>query len=885
MTRQKDSGDKAIAQSGGEALGRESLGSESLEGIALPDTVGGGVKAAGRRKSSRRSTGKRNAAGKAALVAVCAEDAAIPSEDEPEGRQADTAQGRTSGEEQHDNDSAKEDARADIKPTVAQREAVLALVAQLPALPGVYRFLDGARQVLYVGKARNLKNRVSSYFHQNHTGTRIGLMVARIAFLETTTVRTEAEALLLENNLIKTLNPRFNILFRDDKSYPYLRISNHAYPRISYFRGAVNKQHHYYGPFPNAWAVRESIQLLQKLFKLRTCEDTVFSHRDRPCLLYQIKRCSGPCVQQVSHADYIADVRSAQEFLDGDADVVMGQLQARMRVHAQKLEFEAAAQVRDQLSALAGVLQHQAVEANTATQTDREVDIIAVKVQGGKACVNLAMVRGGRHLGDRAYFPTHVEDGAALRLAQQAELDERADEGADENENENTDTARVSARDAGQADVMDDAGADANLESSPGDMESAKDGVGTKVVPMLAAESAVLEAFIAQHYMALTLPAALVVSHPVSADLVLSLQEQAGRRVQVVTHPRGQRRVWLTMAEQGAALSLTRLLSQEGAQRERTLALVRALGLAVEPVEALRAECFDISHTAGEATMASCVVFEENRMQPSQYRRYNIRGVTPGDDYAAMRQVLLRRYGKIAEAMAQQSERVFAQAAGQEGAQEDESLAQIEATVNAQVLDASRGHMAVEDAATKRAAAQEEKAHDAGEAASQRAQSRAVAAKEVMDKEVRMPDLVLVDGGKGQVAMAREVFEQLGLDLSCIVGVEKGEGRKVGLEELVFADGRPKVYLGHDSAALMLVAEIRDEAHRFAITGMRAQRAKVRTGASRLEDIAGIGPKRRARLLQRFGGVRGVAAASIEELETVEGISHELANEIYAALR
>lgn len=656
----------------------------------------------------------------------------------------------------------------DVRPTKVQRQALMALVAALPGLPGVYRYFDGADKVLYVGKAKNLKSRVSSYFQQNHEGTRIGLMVARIARVETTVVRTEAEALLLENNLIKTLNPRFNILFRDDKSYPYLRFTAHDYPRITYYRGGINKKDVFYGPYPNAWAVRESIHLLQKLFKLRTCEDSVFGHRDRPCLLYQIKRCSGPCVKRIGFHEYEADIQSAREFLDGHTDKIMGQLQNRMNAHAQKLEFEQAALIRDQLSALSGVLQQQAVEANTQTRGDKEVDVIAVKVQGGKACVNLAMVRGGRHLGDRAYFPTNVLDGAEVRIAQ---------------------------------------------EQGEGAVASAQE----------LKEIAVLEAFIAQHYIDLSIPSVLVLTHPISVELQQALQEQAGRKVQVVTHPREQRKVWLEMTQQGASLALARLLSQEGAQRERTQALVDALDLDVEQLEGLRIECFDISHTSGEATMASCVVYVEHKMQPSQYRRYNIKDITGGDDYAAMKQVLFRRYEKLVQEVS---------------AQEDHEL-----VAQGVVGDHKPALMAV------------------------------------------IPDIVLIDGGKGQVGAAREVFEQIGLDVSKIVGVEKGEGRKVGLEELVFADGREKVYLGHDSAALMLVAEIRDEAHRFAITGMRAQRAKVRTGGSRLEDIAGVGPKRRANLLQRFGGVRGVAAASVDELATVDGISKELAQEIYRALR
>ena len=638
------------------------------------------------------------------------------------------------------------------KAALARREAVLAEVAALPGLPGVYRYFDAQDQVLYVGKAKNLKKRVSSYFQKDHGGTRIGMMVARIARLETTVVRTEAEALLLENNLIKALNPRFNILFRDDKSYPYLRISSHAWPRMSYYRGAVDKRHRYFGPFPSAWAVKESIQLLQKVFRLRTCEDTVFNNRSRPCLLYQIRRCSGPCVPEGQTGDYARDVRNAERFLLGETDEVMAGLQAQMMAYAEAYQYEQAAEVRNQIQALAKVLQQQAVDENSASGRDRDVDILAVKVLGGRACVNLAMVRGGRHLGDRAYFPKHVEDATAVQL-----LDDEEGEGAD-----------------AQA-------------------------------PRASAERQVLEAFMAQHYLDAQVPALIVVSDAVDDGLADALSAQAGAKVTVQAQPRGQRRIWQEMCIKGAELALARLLSEEGSQQARTRALVEALDLSVAELDKFRIECFDISHTAGEATMASCVVFENHQMQSSQYRRYNIDGITGGDDYAAMRQVLTRRYSKLAEA-------------AQQGTG-------------------------------------------------------------------RLPDLVLVDGGRGQVAMAREVFEELGLDLGLIVGVEKGEGRKVGLEELVLADGREKVYLGRDSAALMLVAQIRDEAHRFAITGMRAKRASARTGGSRLEDVPGVGPKKRAQLLQRFGGVRGVAAASVDELCSVKGISRELAEEIYRVLR
>jgi excinuclease ABC subunit C len=655
---------------------------------------------------------------------------------------------------------------------------LLAEVAALPHLPGVYRYFDASGGVLYVGKARDLKKRVSSYFQKNHAGTRIGLMVTRIDRMETTVVRSEAEALLLENNLIKALNPRFNILFRDDKSYPYLKITGPSdpFPRMAYYRGAIDRKHRYFGPYPSAWAVKESVQLLQKVFRLRTCEDTVFANRTRPCLLYQIKRCSGPCVDKVTPQAYQLDVDNAQAFLRGDTQELMDKLEGRMMAHAELLEFEQAAELRNQITALSRVLHQQSVE----TTDDKDVDILAVQVQGGRACVNLAMVRGGRHLGDRPYFPSHVEDAAAVRGLHADEDGETAGEGA-------------------------------------------------------SLEVQVLEAFIAQHYIGIAVPPCLITRHAVRKELVVALSQQAGLKVSAVHQPREQRRLWLEMAEKNAGIQLARLLAQEGSQQARTRALADALDLAPDDLDTLRVECFDISHTAGEATQASCVVFHHHQMQSAEYRRYNIEGITPGDDYAAMRQVLHRRYSLLAQA-------------------------------GRDAPDATPSETGPAEAAPTTLTTPARGSGGSGGAAK------------------RLPDLVLVDGGKGQVSMAREVFAELGLDLSVIVGVEKGEGRKVGLEELVFADGREKVYLGRDSAALMLVAQIRDEAHRFAITGMRARRDKVRVGGSRLEDIPGIGAKKRARLLQRFGGIRGVADAGVDDLATVEGISRELAETIYRAL-
>jgi excinuclease ABC subunit C len=674
------------------------------------------------------------------------------------------------------------------------RQKLLEEVAALPGMPGVYRYFDIQGTVLYVGKARNLRKRVSSYFQKDQGGTRIAAMVARIHRLETTVVRTEAEALLLENNLIKALSPKFNILFRDDKSYPYLKITGTSggaepgtagmlddaapatrrFPRLAYYRGAVDRRHRYFGPYPGAWAVKETIQLIQRAFRLRTCEDTVFSNRTRPCLLYQIRRCSGPCVGLIDTSTYARDVADAESFLLGRSQQVLDGLQQRMMAHAEVLEFEKAAEIRNQIAALSRVLHQQTVDRSSLGDDDREVDVLAVKVQGGRACVNLAMVRGGRHLGDRAHFPAHVDDATAL--------------GAEP------------------------------LDAGPGEAR-----------PPASPEQQVLEAFLLQHYAAQAVPGLLLLSEPVDASVVEALSALSGRRVQVQHQPRSQRKVWLEMARQGCGLALSRLLSEEGSQRERTRALVEALDLDVADLDGFRVECFDVSHTAGEATQASCVVYEGHAMRSDQYRRFNVEGVTGGDDYAAMRQVLLRRYTKLAQAVAVR--------------RHDESDAEV---------------------------------------ASPQQQTRAA---EPPRGGPRLPDLVLVDGGRGQVAMAREVFEELGLDLSLIVGVEKGDKRKVGLEELVFADGRDKVYLGQDSAALMLVAQIRDEAHRFAITGMRARRASVRTGGSRLEEIAGVGPRKRARLLQRFGGLRGVAQATVEELASVEGISPALAEDIYKALR
>ncbi len=593
------------------------------------------------------------------------------------------------------------------------------ILASLPNLPGVYRYLSAKGDVLYVGKAIDLKRRVSSYFQKNDQSPRIRLMLSQVADIQTTVVRSEAEALILENNLIKALAPRYNILFRDDKSYPYLVLSGHAYPRLAYYRGALDKQNQYFGPFPNGYAVRESIQLLQKVFKLRTCEDSVFEHRARPCLLYQIKRCSGPCTEEISTEQYRADVHNAVQFLQGKAHDLLADLDEKMRAAAGAWQFEEAAAYRDQIQALAKVQEKQFVSSN-ASETD--ADIVACAVENGLVCVNLVMIRGGRHVGDKSLFPAHGEDYDAQTA---------------------------------------------------------------------------LEAFLAQHYLDRTIPPVIVCnSGSDNATLVELLSAQAGRKIAIVSNPIAERRVWLEMALKNARLAIAQRLSLESTQLGRIEALQEALGL---PDTAQRIECFDISHTMGEATVASCVVYDRLGMQPKEYRHYNITGITPGDDYAAMRQVLTRRYGKIA-------------------------------------------------------------------------QGDGVA-----------PDVILIDGGKGQIGVAVEVIEEVGLQGALLVGVAKGEPRKPGLEQLVVPSRQQTLQLPRDSAALHLIQTIRDEAHRFAITGHRARRGKARVSSS-LEEIEGIGAKRRQKLLTRFGGLQGVKAASVDELCQVDGINRALAEKIYQAL-
>ena len=570
-----------------------------------------------------------------------------------------------------------------------------AFVAGLPNLPGVYRMLGSAGEVLYVGKAGDLKKRVASYFREQGLSPRIQMMVAQIASIEVTATRSEPEALLLENNLIKSLAPRYNILFRDDKSYPYLMVTGHAFPRLGFHRGARDRKHRYFGPFPHAHAVRESIQLLQRVFRLRTCEDSVFQNRSRPCLLHQIRRCTAPCTGLITAERYADDVRSAQLFLEGREDDVTRLLTTRMDEASGAQRYEEAALFRDQVRALARVQARQYVESERGV----DADVVACVVEGGIACVNLTMIRAGRHVGDRSFFPQN---------AAQATADE------------------------------------------------------------------VVDAFLEQHY----------VEQPRPPLVITDAQA------------RGERRIWFEMAEKNARLALLQRVRERSTQENRMVALREALGL---PEGAQRIECFDISHTMGESAVASCVVYDRHGMQKSEYRRFNMRDLTPGDDYGAMRQALSRRYGRVSA------------------------------------------------------------------------------------EEGKVPDLVLIDGGRGQLNAARAALAELGMNDVTVIGVAKGPERKPGLEELVLEAEGQTLSLPPEHPGLHLVQSVRDEAHRFAIMGHRAKRDKTRM-TSVLTEIPGIGARRRQALLTHFGGLQGVQAAAVDELAKVEGVSRTLAEKIYKHL-
>ena len=586
---------------------------------------------------------------------------------------------------------------------------------------------DAENNVLYVGKAVNLKRRVSSYFQKNDLSPRIRLMVKQIHHIETTVTRNETEALILENNFIKALSPKYNILFRDDKSYPYLMFSGHEFPQMAYYRGTLKKPNQYFGPYPNGYAVRDSIQILQKVFKLRTCEDSVFEHRERACLLYQIKRCSGPCAGHISKEDYRADVNQAATFLNGKTDELTQVLHHKMNRAADMLNFEEAAKYRDQIQAL-GVIQSRQYIDSKNPNNPNDIDLLAVVVSDGLVCIQWVSVRGGRHVGDKSFFPDTRHDP------------------------------------------------EPNLQDYA-------------------------EAFVAQHYLGKDKPDIIISNFSLPESLQQALIDEQGRQIQFVTKTIGERKVWMKMAEQNARIAIGQRQLQQSSQQNRIEALAKVLNMDSDGLK--RLECFDISHMQGEATIASCVVYDEQAMQSGQYRRYNITTAKAGDDYAAMREVLTRRYGKMQQAEAN------------------------------------------------------------GEA-------------------VKWPDAVLIDGGKGQIGVAVSVWEELGLTIP-LIGIAKGPERKAGLEELILPFTGEVFRLPPDSPALHLLQTVRDESHRFAITGHRKKRDKARVTSS-LTDIPGVGSKRRKALLTRFGGLRGVAAASKEDLAQVEGISSALAEKIYEHL-
>ncbi len=594
-----------------------------------------------------------------------------------------------------------------------------AVLATLPAAPGVYRMLDAGGELLYVGKAKNLKRRVASYFTKGRNTLRIRRMVAQIRDIQITVTETEAEALLLESNLIKQHRPRYNILLRDDKSYPYIHVSTESeFPRLSFHRGARSGKGRYFGPYPSATAVRFTLNQLQKLFKVRLCEDSYFRNRSRPCLQYQIKRCSAPCVDLITPAAYRRDVDDAMRFLAGKSDELIAEQVKKMEQASARLEFERAAEYRDQIELMRRIAQQQYISGARG-----DVDVVAVAIEQGMACVQVFYVRGGNSLGNRAFFP---------RLP---------DKGADARE--------------------------------------------------------VLAAFLGQYYAAREIPAEIIVNVALEEQSVIEAMLRLRRegRVALKSRVRGDRAHWLAMAERNARVALRARLDSRDTVRGRYEDLQERLGLDEVPK---RMECFDISHTQGEATVAACVVFGEEGPLTGDYRRFNISGITPGDDYAAMRQALTRRYRRLAEG------------------------------------------------------------------------------------EGELPDLLFIDGGRGQLHQAERVLDDFQIQGVILIGVAKGEGRKAGLETLFVSGQAQGISLPPDSPALQLVLHIRDEAHRFAITGHRKRRARARV-SSTLEEIPGLGPKRRQALLKHFGGIRAIAGASVEELAKVPGISRRLAEAIYAA--
>lgn len=598
----------------------------------------------------------------------------------------------------------------------------------LPNNPGVYRMLNQDNVVIYVGKAVNLKKRVSSYFQKNHPDKKTAALVSHIKRIETTVTHTENEALILENNLIKSLRPRYNILFRDDKSYPYIHVStNQRFPKLAFHRGSKKDKGRYFGPFPSAGSVRETLALMHKLFPVRQCKDTFFKNRSRPCLQYQIKRCTAPCVGLVEQEQYESDVRHAVMFLEGRSNDVIDELVQQMERASNDLEYEKAAEMRDQISSLRRIQEKQYI-----SKEGGDYDVVATAIESGIGCIQVFTIRNGQNLGNRSYFPKHSDNQSTASL---------------------------------------------------------------------------LEAFIPQHYFVRNnktiknIPANIILSEKIDNISAIKdvIKEQARHAVKIMTNVRGDHKRWIEMAIKNAQIAVKARIATHATLTRRFENLQEVLDLDEMPS---RLECFDVSHSSGEKTVAACVVFGHEGAIKADYRRFNIKGITPGDDYAAMEQAILRRYQKI-----QQGEGV-------------------------------------------------------------------------------LPDILFVDGGKGQVNKATAVFDELQIANVMIIGVAKGPTRKAGMETLILAgslsESDHEFILPADSPALHLIQQVRDEAHRFAITGHRQQRGKART-RSALEDIEGLGPKRRQKLLKQFGGIQEVARAGIDDLTKIPGISKQLAQKVYNA--
>ena len=589
------------------------------------------------------------------------------------------------------------------------------LVKNMPIFPGVYRMLNAKEEIIYIGKAKNLKKRVRSYFSKNQDSPRTKIMVGNINNIEFTVTNTEAEALILENNLIKKFMPRYNVIFRDDKSYPYLAITSDKYPRIKFHRGLKKKGTQYFGPFPNSNAARESIQLLQKVFMLRTCQNSIFNNRTRPCLEHQIKRCTAPCVDLISESDYISDTNQAALFLNGKDNEVIKNLSNKMNEYSEEHNFERAAIFRDRIQSLRQIRLKQFV----SDFSENDADIIASSISLGFICVNVVMIRSGRHLGDKSFFPRNHDKSLTTN---------------------------------------------------------------------------VIEAFLTQYYDKNIPPPVIVIEDNIDRELIKKFfQFKKYQTVKIISRIVGDKRNWLSMAKKNADIAVQQKNTLQSNHADRLNALNKLLPFSKDIG---RIECFDISHTMGENTVGSCVVYDKLAMQTKDYRRYNINNVTPGDDYAAMREVLSRRYNRM------------------------------------------------------------------------------------KNEDALRPDLILVDGGKGQFSIAEEIMKEIGMDNIFLVGVSKGANRKAGKEKLIMSNNKVLSNIDETNLGFHLIQQVRDEAHRFAITGHRARRAKTRLSSS-IEDIEGIGSKKRKNLLAYFGGIEGIKNATVEELITVEGINNQLAEKIY----